>query len=65
MAHSPIADRVVDVVGLVDGHAGSREPMQDVRDLARGIVTEAHCRFKQLRLWRPPRTDKVEGITME
>ena len=61
----PIADRVIDVVGLIDGHTGGRELMQDIGHLTGGIVAEAHCRFKQLRLWRPSRTDKVEGITME
>ena len=35
----PIADRVIDIIGFVDGHAGGREFMQDVRDLGGGIIS--------------------------
>ena len=33
-----IADGVVDVVGLVDGHAGGRELMQNIGHLTGGII---------------------------
>ena len=34
----PIADEVIDVVGLVDGHAGGRELMQNIGHLTGGII---------------------------
>jgi hypothetical protein len=46
---SAIADRVIDVVGLVDGHVGRRELMQDIGHLTGGIVRCGHgVRFNEL-----------------
>jgi len=41
----PIANGVVDILGLIDGRTGGRELMQDLRHLTGGIMPEALCRF--------------------